>query len=587
MKIPRWCGAAVLALAPGVALAQPADLILHNAKVYTVEARQPLAQAVAVRAGRIVKVGGNAEVLALKGPATKAMDLGGRLVLPGFNDAHTHFENAVEWYFQVRLIDVNTQEEMVKRLAEVAKRLPKGVWITGGDWGTFAAWRSERKEPGGFTTFTPNLAAIDAVSPDHPVLLRSYDRRWFANSKMLQAARIGKSNPNPRGGTYEKDPVTGELTGVLTGTAGEIMNALVPPVSMAQKLIGARGIQRELNRVGITSIADIARIDDITQGRIEPIHVERSYSDMTIFEDLRKQGALSVRVYAMLPLAPLAETLAHGIRMGGGDDWIRYGALKAFGDSGVMFKPFSAEGLPNDWSFRFAGEEEMARRIAAADRAGFDVGVHIIGDKASHLLIDWYEAAARANPARDRRHRLIHYWHTTPEDIERSARLGLVADVTPAHLLRSIGAMDRSLDAERAKSAFAYRSMMDKGVIVNLVSDLPGSFNKANLSPYNPLENMYYAMTRMDLDGKPAGGWHPEQNLTIEQAILAYTLNPARAEHQEKSKGSIAPGKLADMVVLSRDILAADPRDLLTTEVLYTILDGKVVYSKYEQGRGS
>ena len=580
MKILAWCSAAVLALAAGAAFAQPADLILHNAKVYTVEARQPFAQAIAVRGGRIVKVGGNAEVLALKGPATKAMDLGGKLVLPGFNDAHTHFENAVEWYFQVRLIDVNTQEEMVKRLAEVAKRVPKGVWITGGDWGTFEAWRSEKKEPGGFRTFTPSLAAIDAVSPDHPVLFRSYDRRWFANSKMLQAARIGKTNPNPRGGAYEKDPVTGELTGVLSGTAGEIMNALVPPVSMAQKVIGARGIQQELNRVGITSIGDIARIDEISQANIVPIHVERSYSDMKIFEELKARGELSVRVHAMLPVAPLEQTLARGIRMGSGDDWIRYGALKAFADSGVMFKPFAAEGLPNDWSFRFVGEAEMARRIAAADKAGFDVGVHIIGDKASHLLIDWYEAAARANPPRERRNRLIHYWHTTPEDIERAARLGLVADVTPAHLLRSMGAMDRGLDAERAKSAFAFRTMMDKGVIVNLVSDLPGSFNKATLSPYNPLENMYYAMTRMGLDGKPAGGWHPEQDLTIEQAILAYTLNPARAEHQEKSKGSIAEGKLADLVVLSRDILLATPQELLTTEVLYTILGGKVVYQK-------
>ena len=572
--------AAALALGGGGALAQePADLILHNGKVYTVEESRPLAQAVAVRGGRIVRVGTNGDVLALKGPSTRAVDVGGRLVLPGFNDAHTHFENAVEWFFQVRLIDVNSQDELVKRVAEAAKRVPKGIWITGGDWGAFEAWRADRSAQGLFKTFTPNLAAIDAVSPDHPILLRSYDRRWFANSKMLAIARVTKKSNNPRGGEYEKDPVTGELTGMLLGTAGEIMQALMPPVTQAQKLIGARGIQKELNRVGITSIADIARIDDISQSNIVAIHVERSYSDMRIFEDLKARNELTVRVLAMLPLAPLAQTMRHGVRMGGGDDWIRYGALKAFGDSGVMFQPFAAEGLPNDWSFRFVGEEAMAKQILEADKAGFDVGVHIIGDKASHLLIDWYEAATRANPPRERRHRLIHYWHTTPEDIDRAARLGLVVDVTPAHLLRSLGAMERGLDSERARYAFAFRSMMDKGVIVNIVSDLPGSFNKASLSPYNPLENIYYVITRQGLDGRPPGGWHPEQALTIEQAIRAYTLNPARAAHEEKVKGSIAEGKLADLVVLSRDILVAKPQELLTTEVVYTILGGRIVHS--------
>src|SRR5258706_6107154 len=353
----------------------------------------------------------------------------------------------------------------------------------------------------------------------------------------------------------------------------------MPPVTVAQKLAGARGVQGSLNRVGITSIADIARIDAISEGRIEPIHVERSYSDTRIFEELKKRGELTLRVYAMVPLAPLAETLAHRIRMGSGDDWIGYGALKAFGDSGVMFKPFAVEALPNDWSFRFAGEDEIARQIAAADKAGFDVGVHIIGDKASHLLIDWYEAAAKANAPRDRRHRLIHYWHTTPEDIERAGRLGLVADGTPYHLMRSIPGMDRGLDADRQGSAFAWRSMVEKGVLVNIVSDLPGSFNKANLSPYDPMENIYYAVTRQGLDGKPAGGWHAEQGLTVAQAIRAYTINPAIAEHRQRSKGSIAEGKLADLVVLSRDILTAAPQEIAATRVLYTFLDGRLVYS--------
>jgi len=584
---------AAAVLAPALVLAAaPADLILHNGKIWTVEARPPVAQAVAVAGNKIVKVGSDAEVLTLRGTNTRTIDLDGRLVLPGFNDAHTHFENAVDWYFQVRLVDVNSPELMMQRLAEVVARVPPGIWITGGDWSDFAAGaRAKDGKSGDFISFEPDLAAIDKLTPNHPVLLRRYDRAWFANGKALQLARLTAKTPDPRNGRYGRDPKTGTLTGMLYGSAGEAMEKLMPPATREQKLIGARGVEAELNAVGITSIADITRDDEISQRQIYPTYVERSYSDRRIFEDLKKRGQLSVRVYAFLPLDYWSELSGIGIRPGSGDALVRYGALKVFGDAGLMFEPLKdTMGLPGDWAYRFMGEDKVAAAIIAADRAGFDIGMHIIGDKAIHKLVGWYADTMKANgdprKPRDRRHRLIHAWYPAPADLKRAGEMHLIADVTPDHMMRDPDQLEAILGAERAKSAFAWRTMIDDGLRLNIVSDLPGPFNKASLATYDPLLNMYMAVTRK---GAPHAGtahgnstkvFHPEQAMTIEEAIAAYTINPAYSSHEEDIKGSIAAGKLADLVVLSDDVLSGPPEKLLDTKVDYTIFDGKLVHTK-------
>ena len=583
--------AAALVLAHADALAAAsADLVLYDGKVWTLEAKQSVAQAVAVAGDKIVKVGSDADVLALRGPNTRAIDLKGRLVLPGFNDAHTHFENATDWYFQVRLIDVNSPELLLQRLGEVAARVPAGIWITGGDWSDFAAGANAKD--GAFTTFEPDLAAVDALTPNHPVLLRRYDRAWFANSRALSLARITAKTPDPRNGRYGRDAKTGALNGMLYGSAGEAMEKIMPPATREQKLIGARGVEAQLNAVGITSIADIARDEDISQKQIYPTYVERSYSDRMIFEELKKRGQLSVRVYAFLPLDTWGELAAVGIRPGSGDALVRYGALKAFGDAGLMFEPLKdTMGLPGDWAYRFMGEEKIAAAIAAADRAGYDVGVHIIGDKGIHELVGWYADAAKANgeprKPRDRRHRLIHVWYPAPADLRRAGELHLIADITPDHMMRNPDKLEALLGPERAKSAFAWRTMIDDGLRLNIVSDLPGPFNKASLATYDPLRNMYMAVTRREAphagakaEGRTAAVFHPEQAITIAEAIAAYTINPAYSSHEEAIKGSVAAGKLADLVVLSDDILAGPPEKLLDTRVDYTIFGGKVVYAK-------
>lgn len=561
----------------------PADLILHHGKVWTVDKRQPVAEAVAVRGDRIIKVGTDAEVLALRATSTRVIDLEGRLVLPGFNDAHTHFENAVDWFFQVMVMAVNEQADLLRQLRAAAARVPSGMWITGGDWSSFAWWAAQKRGEPAPQSFKPDLAAVDAITPDHPVVLRRYDRSYFANSQALQIAGLRADTPDPAGGRYEHDPATGRLTGMLYGTAGEQMERLLPPPTRAQKLRGARGVVQELNRLGITSISDIARIEDVSQDQLYRTYVERSHTDVRIFEELRRQGALSIRVNAMLPLPAWAALAGHGIRPGSGDDFLRYGTLKDFVDGpALMFAPMTdaAGGYAGSFTFRFIDEATMQRNIVQADAAGFDLGLHVLGDRGLHHLLDWYEAAQRANGPRDRRFRLIHAWHATPEDLARAGRLHMISDITPRQLLGSDpAALERSLGPVRAKTAFAWRTMIEQGVRLSIGSDLPGLFNRTESACFAPLENLFSVVTRKYPMSATGAAWHPEQCLTIQEAIQAYTLNPAYASHEENLKGTITEGKLADLVVLSQDILSLPPDELLKTRVDCTIVGGRVVYT--------
>ena len=559
-----------------------ADLILVNGKVWTVDERQPAAQALAVRASRLVKVGSDTEVLALQGAATQVIDLHGRLVLPGFNDAHTHFENAIDWFFQVRLVDVQDQAELLSRLREAVDRVPKGMWITGGDLSVFAWLAAQRQGDRAWQGFAPDLAAVDAIAPDHPVLFRRFDHAYFANSKALQTFGITAGTPDIGGGRYDKDPVTGRLTGMLFGTAGEHVEKQLPPSSLAKKITGARGVQAALNRAGITSIHDMARVDAISQEQIYAAHVERSFSNTNIFHALRARGELTLRVHAITPLAVWARLADHGIRPHDGDEFISYGTLKDFVDGTMMFAPLGDKsrylgGPP----YRFVDENSTRRNITEADAAGFDIGSHVLGDRGMHLLLDRYEEAIAKNGPRDRRFRLIHAELATPADLARAGRLRMIADVTPRHLLGlDVAAFERNLGPERVKTAFAWRTMIEEGVRLNLVSDMPGSFSQRDISPFDPLRNIYSAITRRDPEKGPPHGWHTEQSLTIEEAIRAYTANPAFTSHEENLKGTLTEGKLADLVVLSRDILTIPPEEILLTQVDYTILGGRVVFHR-------
>jgi predicted amidohydrolase YtcJ len=501
------------------------------------------------------------------------------MLLPGFNDAHTHFGNAIEWHFQAMLMYVEDQAAMLREIRKATARVPKGMWITGGDWGMVASGRAARQGKEGYVAFTPDLRAIDAVTPDHPVLFRRHDHAYFVNSAGMRALRFDKTVSDPPTGRYGRD-ASGEFTGMLYGSVGELIDKQLPPMSHAQALIGARGVARELNRVGITSIQDMARVEEVSRQQLYHAHIERSFTDHRIFRDLRERGDPTLRVYAILPLRQLPGLAAAGIRPRTGDAWLSYGALKDLADSGYMIEPYADNPKYRaGWTFRMVDEGFEERQMVDGDRAGYDLTTHVIGDLALRRTLDWYEAAIRANgPRADRRPRIIHVWYAQPEDLVRAGRIGVAADVQPSALLERYEAVARSLGPEREKWASAYRTMIDNGVRLLLSSDFPGTVNRMSFAVYNPLENMYLAVTRQDLHGKPAGGFHPEQRITIDEAIRAYTINPAWASHEENLKGSITVGKLADLVVLSKDIRSIPPQDLLKTEVRYTVTGGRIVH---------
>ena len=516
------------------------NLVLHGGVVWTGDPGRPSATAVAVSDGRITAVGSDAEVLAAHDG--ERIDLGGWFVCPGFIDAHTHFENACDWFFQVPLTGVTDGADLRARVARTLVGVPPGIWITGG--GDFGA------------ELTPRLADLDAVSPDNPVLLRRVDGRYFANTRALRIAGRASSD------------------GLLERQAGEVVQRQAPPVSLAQKVIGAHGVTAELHRLGITSIHDIARHPVLSEQALHPSHVERSYSNLAVFEELRRRDELGVRVYAFLTLDTFEGLAAQGIHPGSGDEWLNYGALKIFMDSGVMLPPFDASraagtGLKDEWSYRFVGEEKLLERIVAGDRAGYDIGVHVQGDAAIRMALKCFRHAAGVNPARDRRHRLIHAWHLAEDDFTVAAELGMIADVTPDHLRLYSQGLDELLGSQRAGNAFAWRRMVDAGITTNLVSDFPGAYDRSHVATIDPLRNMHAAMSRT---------FHPEQALTVDDVLRAYTSAPAYSSRDERRKGTITPGKLADLVVLSDDITRGDT--LRTAAVDLTTLDGAVVYRR-------
>lgn len=557
-----------------------ADLILHNGRVWTVNPASPTARAIAVVGNRIVAVGDDAQVLELRGPATRTIDVHGSLVLPGFIDAHTHFENAVEAFYAARVIDIDDPVAVHKRIDAAARWVPEGMWITGWELAGLPASRAGT----GYAAPSPSLAELDAAAPRHPVLLRRYDGVCFTNSEGLRLARLNRYSPDPPHGRYGRDAETGELTGALYGSAGERLLKILPPKSRARSLIAARELMRGLNQLGIVGIQDIARIDEVSQLQTYQIDVERSFTDVSIFEDLRAEGSLSVRVYPIITMANWREYENRGPKPGSGDELIRYGAAKTFIDAFMMFEPFhSSGGWCGDFSYRVTDPDTVVEDIVNSDRLGFDPVPHLTGDKAHEFILDAYDEAIRRNGPRDRRPRLLHAWYPRREHLARAAEMSAIADITPYHLIRQLHSIDAALGEERASFAFCWRSMIDAGLRLNIVSDWPGSYDQVSIGPNNPLENMYYAVTRRDMDGAPAGGWHREQAMTIDQAIEAYTINPAYSSREEDIKGSLEVGKLADIVVLSRDIRAIDPRQLLDTRVLCTVFDGKVVHEDWDR----
>ncbi len=566
----------------GARAAPAADIILYNGHVWTADDKQPEARAVAIAGNRIARVGSVKDVMSLRGKATQMIDVAGKLVVPGFIDAHTHFENATEWFYEAALGAVHDDDALAAEVTQVVKRVPKGMWITGGEWDRDVARKAAHG--GGYTPFRPSLAKLDAVSPDHPVLIRRFDGAYFINSKGLGILHLDRLSPNPADGSFERDPKTGALTGLLLGHAGPKVETQLPPKSRAQTLVAARALLRDLNALGITGIHDISRVDGVSQTRLFPSAVERSFSDVGIFTDLKAANQLTVRVHPLLALNSAPDLARFGIKPGSGDDWIRYGGTKLMIDGSQMDAPFSNNpperaGYAGDFAFRVTNGEDLQSQVIAADALGFDIGTHVLGDKAHRLLMNWYEKAAQVNPPRERRFRWIHAWFPAMAEIERAGRMHIIADITPQQMMDDIDTVAAKLGPERARTAYAWRTLLDHGVRLNIVSDWPGTYDKARPSPISPIENIYMAVARREPGSNRTENRRLDQALTVEEALRAYTINPAFSSREENVKGSISPGKLADIVVLSRDILKSTTEDILKAKVERTILDGRIIYT--------
>lgn len=550
--VSRVLAAAVMVSLPGLA----ADLVIRNAVVRTMDAARPTASAVAVVGNRITAVGSDKEAASWVQPHTRVIDARGRLLLPGFNDSHVHFLSGGFQLASVDLRDARTPEEFSRRIAAFAAKQPKGRWVQGGDW-DHELW------PG---APLPRREWIDAATGDVPVFVNRLDGHMaLANTATLKLAGVTRETKSPDGGLIVKDPATGEPTGVLKDAAMSLVFRVIPPPSFDERLAAARAATEHAASLGVTSVQDMS-----------------AGTDVGVYQALAARGELKTRIYAVAPLKAWKRLAATGITAPFGSGALRIGGLKAFADgslgstTALFFEPYnddsSTAGLPSDEMFP-AGA--MAERVLGADAAGLQVMIHAIGDKANDTILGLYEQAMKTNGARDRRFRIEHAQHLRANDIARFASAGVIASMQPYHAIDDGRWAEKRIGAERAATTYAFRSLLDAGAKLACGSDW-------TVAPLNPMLGIYAAATRRTTDGKNPNGWVPRQKITVEEAVRAYTVGSAYAEYQEGVKGTIAPGKLADMVLLERDIFEIDPVGIENVHVALTVMDGAVVYSSSE-----
>ncbi|HWR17338.1 MAG TPA: amidohydrolase [Terriglobales bacterium] len=531
-----------------------ADVIVTNANVYTVDKAQPRAEAVAIIGDRIVALGTSAEMDAWRGASTKIIDAQGKLLLPGFNDAHVHFVPGGVQLDSIDLRPATGPEDFARRLAERVRITPKGEWITGGDWD------EERWTP----PQLPTRQTIDAVSPENPVFVARYDgHEALANSLALKLAGITRKTKSPAGGEIVRDQ-QGEPTGVLKDAAMSLVYSKIPPLTHERRL---RAVKRAMNhaaRLGVTSVQDM----------------NPDYDDVRAYSELAEKGELTVRIYAAPPLAGWQDQAKIGLRHAWGSPYLRIGALKGYADGSLgsgtayFFQPYTDDaknrGLLAD---EMQPLSQMRDRMMNADAAGLQLCIHAIGDQAISIVLDLFGEVARTHGAADRRFRIEHAQHIAEKDFDRFASLNVIASMQPYHAIDDGRWAERKIGPERIKTTYAFRTLLDRGVHLAFGTDW-------NVAPLDPVKSLYAAVTRATLDGKNPDGWVPEQKIKMSEAVEAYTMGSAYAEYQEKEKGSITQGKLADMVLLSDDIFKLDPSKIGDVQVDMTIVGGKVVWSR-------
>jgi predicted amidohydrolase YtcJ len=538
---------------PSPAQSRPAaDLIITNAKIWTVDASQPLAQAVAVLEDRIVAVGSNAAVDAWRGPNTKVIDAAGKLLLPGFNDAHVHFVSGGEQLDNVQLKDVTNPQEFARRIAERAKITPQGEWVQGGNWDE-TKWNPPNM---------PTKEMIDALTPDTPVFVSRYDGHMgLANSVALRLAGITAQTPDPPGGTIVHD-AQGNPTGALKDAAMDPIYKVIPPLSHDRRVKVVKRALAYAASVGVTSVQ----------------HMETSYADIAVYSELLRRGELTTRIYVAPLITHVDDQVKLGIGHAFGGPYLRIGAVKAYADGSLgsgtayFYEPFLNQGTNRGL---LADEMHpislMRDRYMKADAAGLQICTHAIGDEGISTILDLYTDVIKAHGEADRRLRIEHAQHMAAKDFERFAQLHVIASVQPYHAIDDGRFAESHIGHDRASRTYAFRTFLDHGVRLAFGTDW-------EVAPLDPVLGLYAAVTRATLDGKNPNGWFPEQKLTVAESVEAYTMGSAYAEFQEKEKGSITAGKLADMVLLSDDIFPIAPENIQYVKVLKTIVGGKIVW---------
>lgn len=562
MRHIALCSVAIFlaALTTNVAQGRSPTLILLNGKVWTENPRQPEAQAVAIEGSRILAVGSSDAIRKLAGPDCKIIDLGGRRVVPGFNDSHVHLLGGGDSLISVRLGDANSVDEFRRRMGDYAKSLPKGTWIRNGNW-DHTRWNPPA---------LPAHEVIDAVTPNNPVFVWRLDGHMaLANAAAMKLAGVDRNTRDISGGEIVRDK-QGNPTGIFKDEATSLIEKAMPPLPERELDAALEAAMHEAASHGVTSVHNLW--DAPTD----------MYSAMKFreFQKFARDGKLTVRIYNANPLRDWKSLATAGVQAAFGSPVLRMGNLKSFADGALgsetawMEAPFADR--PDYSGLASSDLQDSANyqaSIQGADKAGLQVSVHAIGDRAIHAVLDVFERVEKEDGPADRRFRIEHVQHLRPADIARFGPLGVIASMQPYHAIDDGRWAEKELGPERIQTSYAWRSLLDHGAVLAFGSDWP-------VAPLDPLLGIYAAATRRTLDGRNPQGWIPQERITVAEAVHAYTMGSAFAEHQEQVKGSLEPGKLADLAVLSADIFQIPAADLDKARVYMTVFDGSVIYQQ-------
>ena len=527
-----------------------ADMIITNARIWTGNAEQPYAEAMAVSGDTIVAIGSNREVMKYRSGSGTVVDLGGRFVAPGFIDSHIHMLQGGSNLASVQLRDAATPEVFISRIKEYAATLNPGEWILGGDWDG-KGWES-----------LPHRDWIDSVTPDNPVFVSRLDGHMaLANSLAIKLAGIDGRVKDITGGTIERD-TRGDLTGIFKDNAMDLIAVKIPEQS-----------EEEVDR------ALVAAMKYLASNGVTSVHAVDAAAYADAIARVRAGGKQITRIYYLKTISRWKDLKEQIEREGKGDRWVSTGGVKGFVDGSLgshtaaFIDPYTD--LQTDSGLFVNSGEDLYRWISESDKAGLQVVIHAIGDRANNFLLNTYERVASENGDRDRRFRIEHAQHLAPSDIHRFAELKVIASMQPYHAIDDGRWAEEYIGPDRIKTTYAFRSLLDSGATLAFGSDW-------FVAPATPLEGIYAAVTRRTLDGMNPDGWVPDQKITVEEALKGYTINGAYASFEEDIKGTLEPGKLADFVVLDHDITTIDPVEMWDMKVQQTWVGGKKVFDRGE-----